>query len=339
MWSDDVSTRILDDIRQQTPAVVNIFAAEEHEMNGIWSGPAGRRDYIDKFVKQDIELNFVFGAASQEFYDTRYHFPKEKIYTHLWPTYFLCFTLSSMFHNNYFQDICDTVQNKFQHAFISLNNRPHAHRCLFMDLLARNKLLDKGVISWHGENNQYTWRWFRPQYKMILDKSFVKTGSSYSTPTEWNQSFLHVVSECSIDRVYFSEKTWQPLLACKPFLSQSCAGFYKIFVDMGFVLYDELFDYSFDSIKSDLPRTDAIMLNVKSIIGKDYDKLYEMLKPKILHNFNKAIEIARSPDLVPPIVKNSEYAMNKYTALKDLHRPNRRLDHFVRSVNNFIKER
>lgn len=337
-WSDDIHAKILDDIYEHRPAVVNFFCAEEHEINGIWSGPSGRHDYIDKFVKQNIEVNFIFGAASQQFYDTRYHFPKEKIYTHLWPTYFLCFTLSSIYHN-YSKFRHHFAGNQFQRAFISLNNRPHTHRCLFMDLLARNELLDKGAISWHGENKQYAWQWFCPQHKIILNDHFVKTGNSYPKPAEWDQSFLHLISECSIDRVYFSEKTWQPLLDCKPFLVQSCEGFYKIFVSMGFVLYDELFDYSFDSIKDDLHRTDAIMLNVKSIIGKDYNKLYQMLKPKILHNFNKAVEIARSPDLVIPIVKNSKYARIKYKAIKECHTlSNPDLDDFVRTVNNFMKE-
>lgn len=338
VWSDDVHNTILDDVKKFRPKIINIFAAEEHEINGIWSSPTGYHSYISKFVQENIEVNFIFGAASKDFYENRYDFPDQKIHTHLWPTYFLCFTVSSMYHNIGYTDMLPKHNFKFKYPFMSLNNRPHGHRCMFMDLMARHNLIDKGIVSWYGDNSAYDWKWFNPPKKIILDKTFVKTGNSFRLPAEWNESFLHVVSECSINRVYFSEKTWIPILNCKPFISQSHRGFYKHFKDLGFELYDEIFDYSFDDEPDDLKRTDRIMENVKNIIGKDTTELYKVIKPKILHNFNRAIEIAKSPDFVPNIIKNSIYAMDKYTALRDLHRPNGMLNCFVERVNKFMKD-
>jgi hypothetical protein len=338
VWSDDIHNIILDDIEKHCPRIVNIFAAEEHEMNGIWSSSTGYHSYISKFVKRGIEVNFIFGAASQDFYDNRYHFPDKKIYTHLWPTYFLCFSLSSMYHSVGLSNMLPKHNFKFAHPFISLNNRPHGHRCMFMDLMARHDLIDKGKVSWHGDNSAYGWQWFKPQRNLVLDESFLKTGNSFFVPKEWDNCFLHVVSECSINRVYYSEKTWMPILNCKPFISQSHRGFYKIFKSLGFELYDEIFDYSFDDEVDDLKRTDAIMENVKKIIDQDTTELYRSIKPKILHNFNRAIEIARSPNFVPNVIKNSRYATDKYTAIKDVQRPNGGLDNFVRNVNEFMKD-
>lgn len=335
IWTDDIHGNILSDIKKYQPDIVNIFAAEEHEINGLWSGIDGYKKYITPFIENNIEVNFIFGAASKEFYVNRYNFPDNKIYVHLWPTYFLCFVLSSIYNNNGFDEIIPA--RNFKYPFISLNNRPHNHRCLFIDLLARHDLIDKGIVSWYGENPNYRWRWHKPPKKIVLDEQFLQSGDSYAVPNEWNDSFLHVVSECTIDRIYFSEKTWLPILYCKPFIVQSSKGFYKEFQNLGFKLYDEIFDYSFDNEENDMLRTDAIIQNVKKLIGKDYKKLYRMLKPKILYNFNRAIEIAKSPDFVPSVIKDSTYAVNKYTAVNDVQKRNRNLDVFHHQVNVIMR--
>ena len=61
-----------------------------------------------------------------------------------------------------------------------------------------------------------------------------------------------------------------------------------------------------------------IMQNVKNIIGKDYTAMHNLLLPKLKHNFNRAITIATNNEYMPEIAKNSEFAMELYTALKDI---------------------
>ena len=199
-----------------------------------------------------------------------------------------------------------------------MNNRPHQHRCMFLDQMARADLIELGAVSWHNDEVTYNWEWWKHPTRLLLTDQFETVWNSYALPSEWDSSFLNVVSECSINRIYFSEKTWIPILCLKPFLSQSDKGFYKKFTELGFVLYDEIFDYSFDDEPNDNIRTELIMNNVKKIIGRDYQEMYNTLLPKLTHNFLRAIEIATSENFIPDIVKNSEYAMLKYSALRDM---------------------
>jgi hypothetical protein len=96
---------------------------------------------------------------------------------------------------------------------------------------------------------------------------------------EWLESEIDLVCEThQIRQWHFSEKTCKPLGFCKPFLVIGCAGWYKIFEKLGFKLYDELFDYSFDEIESFKDRHQAIMAQIIDILNMDRD----MFNKKIL---------------------------------------------------------
>ena len=96
---------------------------------------------------------------------------------------------------------------------------------------------------------------------------------------EWLESEIDLVCEThQIRRWHFSEKTCKPLGFCKPFLVIGCVGWHKIFEKLGFKLYDELFDYSFDEIESFRYRHEAIIIQIKSILEMDEN----ILKKKLL---------------------------------------------------------
>lgn len=316
VWTSNIPQVIADEIIKYSPQRINIFAAEEHEIAGTWSADF---DILKKlFIDKNIEVHFIFGSADMEFYLTRYHFPEYKIYTHLWPSYYLSFTLSSMKHNKFIQTN-DFKKLGYKYPFISMNNRPHGHRCVFMDYMAKNKLIDKGAVTWHNDDTSYVWKFWDNPRRMALTDDFVTKGNSYGLPDEWSCSFMNLVSECTENRIYFSEKTWIPLICHKPFLVQSAKHFYKKFVEMGFEIYDEIFDYSFDECDDVEIRTNLLMQNVKNILDKDYNEMYRSILPKIKHNFNRAIEIAVDNEYMPQIAKDNEFVENTYTALKDIN--------------------
>jgi hypothetical protein len=94
---------------------------------------------------------------------------------------------------------------------------------------------------------------------------------------EWLESEIDLVCETQqVRQWYFSEKTCRPLGHCKPFLVIGGAGWYKIFEKLGFKLYDELFDYSFDEIESFRYRHEAIMTQIKDIL--DMNKMLKDLR-------------------------------------------------------------
>lgn len=316
VWTTNIPVSIVEEIEKHKPTRINIFAAEEHEIAGTWS--ADFNILKELFVDRGIEVHFIYGSADMEFYNTRYHFPEHRIYTHLWPSYYLSFTLSSMKHNK-FVTSNSFVQEEIKYPFISMNNRPHSHRCIFMDYMAKHDLIDLGAVSWHNDSTPYVWKFWKTPRRIYLTDDFVQKGNSYSLPKEWSNSFMNVVSECTENRIYFSEKTWIPLMCHKPFLVQSSKHFYQRFQEMGFKIYDEIFDYSFDNEEDVEVRTDMIMQNVKNIVGKNYNDLYQSVLPKMKHNFDRAINIAVNNEYMPDIAKNNKFVEDTYTALKDIN--------------------
>jgi hypothetical protein len=97
---------------------------------------------------------------------------------------------------------------------------------------------------------------------------------------------------------------------CKPFLVVGCTGWYKIFEQLGFKLYDELFDYSFDEIESFRYRHEAIMAQIKDILNMDrsvLDKKILDIQDKISYNKRQLLECREDADvfsIVNQIEKN-----------------------------------
>ena len=105
---------------------------------------------------------------------------------------------------------------------------------------------------------------------------------------EWCQSHVELIHETyCVDSGIFSEKTAKAIGNCKPFIVIGCQNWYKYFTSFGFVLYDELFDYSFDPIPEYNIRWEHIMTQCEKILNMSHDELSsitEKIKPKIIHN-------------------------------------------------------
>ena len=68
---------------------------------------------------------------------------------------------------------------------------------------------------------------------------------------------------------------------------------------MGFELYDELFDYSFDTDGKLPNRINGIIDNINNLKDKDYELLKQKVKDKVEHNYNKIVELATTRKYVP----------------------------------------
>lgn len=85
---------------------------------------------------------------------------------------------------------------------------------------------------------------------------------------------------------FITEKTIQPIMNAHPFIVNGSTGFNKFLSEQGFVLYDELFDYSFDSMPSIVNRADCI---AKQAANFDRSVLIDNIKTvvhKVQHNKN-----------------------------------------------------
>lgn len=226
----------------------------------------------------------------------------------VWPTYWLTETLCRLLNHcntNINGELGYNLSNSlnpntnFDKLFITMNKRPRFHRALFIDLLYHHNLFDYGNITWREKTISYNFRYW-PQQEMLLDqpnKHFLF--NQEQVPKQYVTSFIQVVPETFEDRFFLTEKTCIPLIFGKPFLVVGSQNFHKILTEFGFKLYDEIFDYSFDSIDDIEQRYIGLIQNLINLKDQNYIELYNKIKDKLMYNKNLAIQIARDNSKFP----------------------------------------
>lgn len=201
----------------------------------------------------------------------------------------------------------DTLQvDNYKYHFVSMNYRPRKWRCLLMDLIAKNKLQYVNAISWHDPKIDYDWKYWKPRLMQLSDTSFTQTRNYNVLPNEYYQSFAQLISETRIDALFVSEKTVTALFMEKPFLVASCSHFHEYLDTLGFLRYDEIFDYSFDTEEDTETRFSLLIDNFKNLSKvpfKDLPKLREKIQDKLRYNKQRAYDIVHDYDLYPDVAK------------------------------------
>jgi len=243
-----------------------------------------------------------------------------------WPPYWIacmgCMinTVTTYERNRDFgNDIRDPNTNlntNIEYLFLSLNNQPRLHRCLTMDLLAKYNLIDKGAIAWRDvmrhleetrtdvvcesvKENIYNWKYWTPK-KMTLtegDKFDTSFPEWWILPRHYSHSFMHLVPECDDNVFLISEKAAVPLLFNKLFLAAGPKNYHANVKDMGFKLYDELFDYSFDSEDDQELRYEGLIQNINKYRDKssvELEQLIHSVRDKLTFNRTHALALAKN---------------------------------------------
>lgn len=282
----NVDSRGLLEILSKTKAnEVVIFSETE------WECPGVTADVIDAYKNKNIHIKVVLGSFdTATIYDVVY-----------WPTQWINWT----YQNLKYTKVPEFDVNKLQYPFISLNNRSHYHRCVFIDEMAKQKLIDKGIVTWvkHlNENSNFPYQHFDNR-QILLNDDFANKLDSFLFPKEYNLSLFHIVTEATHRATFITEKTAIPTLAKKPYIVLGGPNYNKHLVDLGFKLYDEIFDYSFDKELDIFKRTSMFVDNINRILNVDLVNTYNFLYPKIVHNYNRALEIIKDKSLIPNEIK------------------------------------
>jgi len=199
--------------------------------------------------------------------------------------------------------------------FLSFNTKAHYHRCLLMDMLAKHDLLRLGYYSWHNQptgwsDQQYQWQYWNPTITSIdamydpLDTA--RIDMQHCLPAEFNNAFMILVPETSIEYIFITEKTWHPILAGKPFLSFAAPGFHNRLRHYGFDLYEEIFDYSFDDELDHIIRAEKICKEISKFEMLDLDQARIAIEHKINKNKNLALAMLKNEIGVPDIAREFE---------------------------------
>jgi hypothetical protein len=308
----------------------NIFllVAEEYEFCPNALVDIFSEDIKNRLKEHNNQIYFLFGGSNIDAYaDTstryNYHQPENNMYTIIWPTFWLNRTLSANINSNinFFlnKQKKDFKKEKILYPYICMNNVGKPHRCLMIDLLAKNNLLDNGAISWRNfcVDTSYKWKYTDSKLRTLSDfkKYNIKTYDvQFTPPTEFYKSFMSVITETTTDINFITEKTATALLFKQPFLVQGAKGFHENLKSLGFKLYDEIFDYDFDQEPDFEKRTQMIIDNIKKISNQDFNTMYKELKPKLDFNYKRMIEIVRDQLYIPELLKDNKIFQDYYNS-------------------------
>lgn len=275
----------------------------------IYENITERDIFFDKLIPNDLEniskklknkkLIFILSSVPQNYYNLYNYSNIEIIHN---PFYFIHFLIKECNIDTWdtynLQYIDKLKNNKFENLFLILNKRPHYHRCLMMDYLSKNKLLDSSSYTWDSNLKKlesYTFRWWIP-----IKKSFNTNFDNYNCSDILNGNpAFHLVTESEIEKISFSEKLFKPILSGIPFIVLGGVGFHKKLKEYGFELYDEIFDYSFDDIEEVEDRVMAISETILKLKNKNYREIINTIYDKVQKNRQHALDIYYNKKFIP----------------------------------------
>lgn len=227
-----------------------------------------------------------------------------------WNTFLLHYTKFYL-EKSYNKDIRDiNINPVFNKHFFSLNKHPRSARSFVIDNLYRLGLFDYGLISWNNLSNS----WQEPYKFEYWDEKIMRVDidvpeiNKLNIHTSFNTDFLlnsgcvfNFVVETMVDNrnLLITEKTFKNFLIGQPFISIGSVLHNRTLSELGFYLYDEIFDYSFDSEIDDNNRLLKFVNELQKI--KDYrpEDLFDKIKTKVLNNKENSIKLCDKDDFIP----------------------------------------
>lgn len=196
--------------------------------------------------------------------------------------------------------------------YVCLNRKSKYHRCMLADEFAKHDLINKGYFTWHrldvSDNHlpykPYNFKYFDNKKRQIEDinnneipyanEGFVVTGDYFT------KGLVHILPEAIVDDCMFiGGKFAKVCLHNRPYLFLGTKGIHKLIKNLGFELYTELFDYSFDEEKNTSARVSGIVDNLLNLQNKNLNVLYNIIKDKLAYNRNHFISLIKNKDNIP----------------------------------------
>ena len=253
-------------------------------------------------IENDLKMYIIVSGVSTKLTNELKTNSIKNVTFLLWPTYLLhysCYGLEKVY-NKSIKDI--KIETEFENLYCNYNMKSKYHRSMLMDKLYQNDLFDYGKNSWQiNKHSNYDFKfWTEENIKIdnYGDNEFI----GYYTDKFLNlNSFINVVGETLYNNedIFITEKTFKCILIEQPFICLSSQYFHKHLTDLGFKLYDEIFDYSFDNELEIEDRVNGIIKNLLNIKSKDYKVLYEKIKDKVVYNKSHAIKIIENDEFIP----------------------------------------
>ena len=256
---------VIDEIKKHSPKEILFWCGMEYYPNGQIELP----DYVKlNSVCFDIGaiLYFIFSTNDEEFYKNDTNFNLSNIKILFFPTHLLHMTYTSFICNNKKLEI---IKPNFDKIFLNFNGKPHYHRCLTVDKLFEHDLVKYGKVSWNNlKSTMNEGSYVTHNYEFKFWEEKIMKADNYvnfeiTTDILEPGTFMSIVSESTEDLFFVTEKTFRSLLIGQIFYCIGGKGQNLKLKELGFQLYDEIFDYSLDLENNIEQRVDGVIMNIK----------------------------------------------------------------------------
>lgn len=262
VWNQEYLDQLLLLLKTFEVKYLIIQCSEEYTTPGTFYDPIFKEinDYCNE---NNIDVTFYTGA-----YDIPYATVDGKVI----PSGFRVISLYRYFFTKYYpifinQKVPTVEQDKY---FYSLSNMPHLHRCMFIDYLHKYKLQDKSGFTWnrlqdeeYSHTDKYRFKYW--EEKKVVDNKYKNRGAETIPPVDYFKSVFEVVLESSSEINFITEKTCRTITYGRPFILVGRKELHNHLRDLGFMLFDNIIDYSFDEIEDLETRIDAICKELQRI--------------------------------------------------------------------------
>ena len=250
------------------------------------------------------------GASSTltrlNFFDNVYH----------WPTYFLVWNGTKVAASA-LKKLRQFPVQQLTKLFYVKNRVAKDHRVLLLNNLARYGLLEPKNFSMLDPHDQIEEILSSVTREDGSDdtKRFYEFGATKrddprnlytDPPQDYYSALIDVVTETSLVSTFRTEKCVWPLVYMKPFVILGARYINHNLQKYGFELYDELIDYTFDTIESPRERVNAMAQEMRRLneLKLDFNEQLMILKPKIERNLKNYLELCFKDPYLPSIIKD-----------------------------------
>ena len=200
--------------------------------------------------------------------------------------------------------------------FMMFNRRMRSHRVVLTSLFGKD-FIDRNLISYDynhlgddpvlelfrervaekycqlGVDNMKQLIKEKPVSKVDYENPFNTIGFGCEYKEPYLDSYIHIISETNFETpgMYFSEKTWKPILNFQPFISVNYQYSLKYLKELGFKTFHPFIDESYDNEEDPIKRMTMIYDEVKRLDSLSIEEIHEWyysVKDILIHNNNTA---------------------------------------------------
>lgn len=295
---------LVDAVENGHVTTIRLLGAEEYHFTPFYFNSETYRVFRGFCRSHKVKLEIITGCNLSDQYGYRYNMLTHRDDFISWETFFAHQTVKVSLLHNILPLGHNPIINKH---FTSLNNRAHNHRCLFLDHMFKENLFEHGYISFRNFDNinyNYKFKYWTPQI-LKFDNLFEEdiNQEHLHPPLEFKDSLFSLVCESSVDVQFITEKTYMPIWHRRPFLVYGHPHANKYLTSIGFRLFDNVIDYSFDSIEDDRERCIEFMKQVRQLCNQNINNLKEKVNAVVHFNWLNLIDILGRKKTIKPLLK------------------------------------